>query len=89
MPDYNGVLTESERETVQDWVKSAFPQGLVCPVSKHRQWILADHVVIPVVSTPLGTEIGGTGYPQIMVTCEGCGLTLYFNAVKTGIMRSE
>ena len=85
MPNYNGVLTEEERTKLDAWYKNKWKMNR-CPVCNQGNWSLADHVVMPMTYTGVGLSIGGEGYPQIMVECQNCGYTLYFNAITVGIL---
>ncbi len=84
MPDYNGLLTTEDRTKIDDWLKTNWHMGK-CPVCNHQNWVLADHVVTPILYSGVGF-IQGARYPQIMIICQGCGYTLYFNAITAGIM---
>ncbi len=85
MPDYNGVLTVEDRQKIDDWIKNNWHMGN-CPVCKKQNWVLADHVVTPMLYTGVGLT-QGAGYPQVMVICGVCGYTLYFNAATIGIVQ--
>jgi hypothetical protein len=85
MPDSQGVLTPEERVKVSEWLKVHWKQPLICPVSGHNEWALADHVVQPLINSGAGIMLGGSSYPQVMVVCRGCGYTVYFNAIMIGI----
>jgi predicted nucleic-acid-binding Zn-ribbon protein len=86
MPDYNGVLTQPERARIDAWIKNNWHIGN-CPVCKKNNWVLADHVVTPILymGIPGGGFTQGSGYPQIMIMCQVCGYTLYFNTNIVGI----
>ncbi len=85
MPDYNGVLTEDERQKIDDWIKKNW-HIRNCPICRHQNWILADHVVMPILYSEYGITSSASGYPQIMIICKNCGYTLCFNAITMGII---
>jgi len=85
MPDYNGVLTNEDRQKIDVWLKDNWHAGK-CPVCNQQNWVLADHVITPMLYTGVGIT-QGAGYPQIMVICQHCGYTLYFNAVIVGVLQ--
>ena len=87
MPDYNGILTLEDRQIIDSWLKDQWRTGS-CPVCRKRNWVLADHVVTPMLYTGVGLT-QGAGYPQIMVICQVCGYTVYVNAVIAGIVQGE
>jgi hypothetical protein len=95
MPDLNGVLTQDERSKIDPWFQKNWIHR-ACPICSANQWSLADHVVMPTiynqfpnVYTVVGIPTESTSYPQIMVVCHRCGLTLYFSAIKVGILGGE
>jgi hypothetical protein len=69
------------------WVGSAKS----CPVYGSINWIVADHLVLPMTLIPpyTGINIGGIGYPQLMLVSKECGYTLFFNAVILGVLPSS
>jgi hypothetical protein len=85
MPDYNGVLTQPDRQVIDVWLKKNWNMGS-CPVCRKQNWALADHVVNPVLYNGIGFS-QNSGYPQIMVICNVCGYIMYFNAVTVGIIQ--
>jgi len=86
MPDKDGKLTESEKKKALEWFKAHWPEEYRCPVSGHTDWLLAEHMVVPPRYAPGTLGAGGISYPQVMVICQGCGLTLYFNATLMGVL---
>jgi hypothetical protein len=87
MPDFNGVLTTEDRNIIDSWIKVNWHMGN-CPVCRKQDWVLADHVVTPMLYTGVGLA-QGAGYPQIMMICQVCGYTIYLNAVTVGIISGE
>jgi len=86
MPDIYGVLTEQERQKVDSWYRDKWVHKR-CSICSSEDWILADHVVMPAIYTEMGIyTTGKMNYPQILISCRKCGLTLYFNAVTVGII---
>lgn len=81
-------LTQEQKQKIADWLNSRSPSGTpVCPFCASREWIIADHLVQAAVVGPSGDlQIGGIGYPQVMLISTGCGHTVFFNAVLMGIM---
>lgn len=85
MPDFNGVLTPEDRQKIDIWLKKNWRTGN-CPVCRKANWTLADHVVTPMLYNGVGFA-QAAGYPQIMIICQVCGYTLWFNAVTAGIVQ--
>jgi hypothetical protein len=87
MPDPEGRLSEEEKDTIRAWLDERWVvQSRACPISGHREWIVADHLVHIFRYTPRGFVIGGPTYPHAAVICRGCGYTLFFNAVMIGLV---
>jgi len=80
-------LTKEQKELVKDYLVKNWPSPRTCPISGHTDWTIVDHLISPAVYTQGGMQVvGGSAYPQVMVVCQGCGYTVYFNAVKMGIV---
>lgn len=85
MPDMNGVLSQSEKQKVADWLNNRRSFGIDCPLCQSRQWSIADHVVAPSLINGAGIGLGAYPYPQAMLISE-CGYTIYLNLVVIGIV---
>ena len=87
MPDSEGRLSENEKALIESWLRERWKSGrLDCPVSGHRDWVIADHLVQMFIHQKgVGLRIGGPVYPHAVVICNGCGYTLFFNAVMMGL----
>ena len=87
-PDTSGTLTQEQRTKIQEWLKKHWRGQIGCPISGHNSWIIGDHIVAPPIQIGGGITIGRASYPQIMLICNECGYTIYFNAVKIGLTPS-
>lgn len=85
MPDNQGRLTTEEQTKVQGWLKENW-KNWACPYSGHTHWEIGQTIVQAVAFTGGGLSIGGPVYPLIVVTCSGCGNTVFINAIKAGIV---
>jgi hypothetical protein len=89
MPDASGKLTAEEKSKVQGWLgRHGWPNNLrgLCPICGKGGWVIAEHLVQPMsLGGNRALNIGGIGYPQVMVISESCGYTMYFNAVLIGL----
>jgi hypothetical protein len=85
MPDINGVLSQSEKQKIADWLNNKKSFGIDCPLCSSKQWSIADHVVAPSLTNAAGVGLGAYPYPQAMVISE-CGYTIYLNLVAVGII---
>jgi len=82
-------LTSEQKKKVEAYLRDNWNQSPHCPISGHRNWIIGDHIVAPPIHSGAGLLLGGPAYPQVMVICGGCGYTMYFNAVKVGIVSAS
>ena len=59
-----------------------------CPICKHDEWSVSD-TVYEVREFHGGMTVIGSGsvVPVIVVTCEYCGYTQFFNAISLGIVQ--
>jgi hypothetical protein len=91
MPDAQGKLTPAEKQTVQSRLIALGWTGRAgCPVCGDNQWTIADHFVQPITRGAANSlNLGGPGYPQVMLISNKCGYTMYFNAVVIGLFRDE
>lgn len=88
MPDKDGKLTEEDRQKVIAWL-ARYPgaQDLSCPICGTKEWMIAEHLVQPITIGPQKSlQLGGIGYPQVMLISNPCGYTRFLNAVMVGII---
>jgi predicted nucleic-acid-binding Zn-ribbon protein len=79
-------LSQSDKQKVLDWLNKRWVGSKSCGICGHNRWTLGDHLVAPVTSPRGGgMVIGGVTYPQVMVICNNCGHTHFFNAALIGL----
>lgn len=82
MPEADGTLNEGEKKWAQRWIDAKWNRTRECPISGHRDWLLADRLVQLQTATPgIGLDLAAPVYPNVALICKGCGYTLLFNAV--------
>jgi hypothetical protein len=85
MPDSNGVLSPEDNAKIQRWWLGHWKNPVVCPVCKTTEWTQAPHVVnIPRHATDAYVT-NTISYPHIVVTCQSCAHSMFFNAVQIGV----
>lgn len=57
-----------------------------CAICGKNSWYICEVVTIPIERRPRESWFC---YPMLPVSCEGCGHTLWFNAVKLGLVPGE
>jgi len=85
MPDSQGNLTEEEKKKAQEWIRDKW-KNFACPYSGHTEWDIGETIAQATAFQGGGLSIGGRVYPLIVVTCRGCGNTVFINAIKAGIV---
>ena len=75
-PD-DGVDTEKAKE----WVKSKFISGK-CEICESKRWSVEKKCAAIFI---LNKIFGGSCYPKVIMICESCGNTKFFNAVIMGL----
>ena len=87
MPDERGKLSPAEERTVVQWLKdSGWTDANICPISLHAEWSISEHIVFPITYAGGAIRLGGEVVPFVMVRCEDCGYTRFFNAVMMGLL---
>ena len=89
MADQNPHELSAEKYALaRDWLVN---KGVMraCTVCGENSWQLAKHAIWPNIYGERGPLIGGTSYPQIMLICNNCAHTVYFNAVLMGLFSDD
>lgn len=99
MPDLNGILSQSEKETIIKWVteKKSTPrsslfsldthQRMQCQLCAGQAWTVAECLVTPTVVNATGVGLLSPYFPQAMLVCNDCGNTLYINVHRLGLIK--
>ena len=83
-----GKLSKDDKKALEEWLKLRWKRDSQCFVCNENHWLISEHMVAPVSSGHQGGfSIGGPQYPQVMLICNNCGNSLYFNAVLIGVAR--
>lgn len=89
MPDVTGKLDATDVSKVIAWLDRHGwkTTGAGCPICADRNWTIAEHLVQPLLTGGAGSiQMGGIGYPQVMMISSKCGYTMYLNAVMIGLI---
>lgn len=83
-------LTDEQLQKALQTIKGYIPNGLTCPVCGQTHWGLSD-LVVEVKEYQKEENLIGNKYvtPLISLTCNNCSNTLFFNAIKLGIIEKE
>ncbi len=57
-----------------------------CDCCGQNSWTLSEDIVTTPLLTGDRMVFGGKSYPNVMLICNNCGNTKFFNAVKMGLL---
>lgn len=88
MPDSEGKLSSDDKKTVIAHLsRPGFVMEPICPLCGKSEWFVADDLVMPPNFSPgRGLNLGGPGYPLVMIISTSCGYTRFLNAVYVGLV---
>ena len=92
MTDAEGKLTAAEKKQIQDWLAGVGWATRLggCPVCGDNKWTIADHIVQPITrGAGNALNLGGPGYPHVMLISNKCGYTIFLNAVMIGLLQDQ
>lgn len=84
-------LTDEQIKSIISRLKGISSSGITCPVCRNKQWII-NNIVLESREFQHGDLILGgksTIMPFVTITCSRCAHTLFFNAIRLGIVNSE
>jgi hypothetical protein len=80
-------LSEEQKRQMLKRLDEAWGAERICPVCRHDEWAVFDTVFEVREFVGGGINVGGgTVIPCIVVTCKHCSNTLFFNAIKLGLV---
>lgn len=88
MSNYDQYFSDIQKKQAIAWLESKWKENRNCDFCGQNQWSLSQDFVTPPVFEK-GIKIGGKAYPQLMLICNNCGNTKYFNAVIMGLIKEE
>ena len=77
-----------EQKTL-DWLNKHWVGSKACPVCTNTKWGVSDDIVEIRPFRGGSLTLGGPLYPLIVVTCDTCGHTLFFNAKMLGLVEGQ
>ena len=78
-------MDEEARKKAVFWIESK-KSTRACDCCSHNSWTLSEDVVTTPILANGSAIFGGKSYPYVMLICNNCGNTKFFNAVKMGIL---
>lgn len=79
-PNIQGLMTEIEQEKCMAWIRKKWTKNReTCDICQYGDWTLAQNFVTPIIVHQDRATHTQCSYPQIMIVCNHCGNTKYFN----------
>lgn len=83
-------LKDEQLQKILDTLNGYIPNGLTCPVCGQKHWGLSN-LLVEVKEYEKEENLIGNKFvtPLISLTCNNCSNTLFFNAIKMGIVEKS
>lgn len=84
-------LNDEQINSIISRLNGISSSGITCPVCRNKQWTI-NNIVLESREFQHGDFILGansTLMPFITITCNKCAHTLFFNAIRLGVVNSE
>jgi hypothetical protein len=81
-------LSSAELDRIREAILAKWTGQKSCPICSTNKWTIGPHIITPMRLEGASGNImlgGGSIYPSVMLVCENCGFTHYFNLVALGI----
>lgn len=87
----NNFFSKEKQEQALKWLKEkADLNSRACEICQSKEWILIEDLIMPLRFTKGGgILLGGACYPHVLITCNNCGNSKIFNAVKMGLLEEK
>lgn len=84
-------LTDEQIKSIISRLNGISSSGITCPVCRNKQWTINNIVLESREFQHGDLFLGGksTIMPFVTITCSRCAHTLFFNAIRLGIVNSE
>ena len=77
------------KEKLAKWLSQKWKGDISCPVCKKNNWVLYDQLWELRQFKKGGIVVGGPIIPLAIITCNNCGHTMHFNAIKIGLTTTD
>ncbi len=79
-------LSEEEQQKVIEWLEAKWQGEKLCQVCGTGNWSVSDLIFQLPEFDPKKITIGGPVMPVVSISCNNCGNTYFFNAMKLGVL---
>lgn len=80
-------LKKSDIDKIANWLNKNWTREKLCPICSNNNWTISDTVFELRAFHGGGLVVGGSVYPAVGVVCNVCAYTLFFNAIKVGLVK--
>ena len=74
-----------DQEKALEWLNSRWGGPKHCPVCKANEWGFGERIIAALPYIHGGVSLGGHTHPLVVLNCNNCGHTLFFNAITMGL----
>jgi len=71
------------------WLDQHWKGQKACPVCRHDEWIVADQLLEMRAFRPYDDLPPVKKIPLLLITCDHCGHSLFFNAIRAGFIKTH
>jgi len=82
-------LEKPDIDQIAKWLNDNWVGKKLCPCCSVNDWTISDTVFEFRAFHGGGLVVGGSVYPAVGIVCNICGYTLFYNAIKIGIVKPE
>jgi predicted nucleic-acid-binding Zn-ribbon protein len=78
-----------DRDKFIEHLKNKWKDGFYCPVCRENNWAVHESLSGLREFDKGSLSIGGPIVPIASITCNNCGYTMHFNAIKAGLIKLD
>lgn len=79
-------LAEYRRRQIMKWLNEKWPMAQKCPICQRREWSVGGTIHELRQFHNGSLVVAGSVFPVVPIVCSFCGYTLFFNALKLGLV---
>lgn len=87
--DFN-FFDEKKQEKAIKWLEEKWLKDhRKCEICTGEEWTVSPELLMPIPYIGESMSIGGSAFPHVLLICNTCGNTKFFNAVLMGVVPQE
>lgn len=88
-PEQYKEQRDALQERARVWLTEHWPEHDPCPICKNPDFDIGTIIEVPIRILGPDDPLAGRVYPLIVATCNRCGYTIFFNALRAGLLDSD